>query len=293
MTILGKMLCFLILVLALVWNALVVNAYVTRTNWKAEAERAQKSAKEAADAANKMKAQLDDERAAGDDARRALKQENERQYEQVKLLNERNGNLANEYQKAYKQLEQNAGQSAQHQANIDKYKAQVDSLNGQVSALEKSVDDKTKTENAALVKANEQQLRAEQLARQNEDLQARVRELARQNEELLRTGRLGNPFDPNRATPAPFGFRGSVLKVDPPTERGGAYLVTLEPGSDAGLQAGAELSVSRVKPAPKYVGKIVILTADPKQAVGRFVPPAGMRVGADDLPRAGDTVEAR
>jgi DNA polymerase III alpha subunit (gram-positive type) len=293
MTILGKLLTFVVLVLALIWNALVVNAYVTRTNWKAEAERSQKSAREAADAAHKMKAQMDEERAAADDARRALREENERQYEQVKLLNERNTALFNEYQKAYKQLEQNAAQSAQFQANIDKYKAQVDSLNTQVSALEKMVDDKTKTESAALVTANTERLKAEALQKQNDDLMARVRDQARIITEYERSGlRLPSQFDPNRATPSPAGFRGSILKVDAPQERGGAYLVTLEPGADAGLQTGAELSISRFKPAPKYVGKVVILQADPKQAVGRFVPAAG-RLGPDDLPRAGDTVEVR
>jgi hypothetical protein len=294
MTILGKMLVFLILVLALVWNALVVNAYVTRTNWKAEAERAQKSAQEAAAAANQMKTQLDEEREAAADARRALREENERQYEQVKLLQDRNTTLTNRYGEASKQLEQVAAKDAQYQANLNKLTLQVDSLNSQVSALEKAVDDKTKSENAALVAANESRLRADALAQQNERLQARVTEQARMIAEMERNGgRRGDPFDPNRATPAPEGFRGTILKVDPPAQRGGDYLITLSPGADAGLQAGARLNISRLKPVPKFVGYVEILSADPKQAVGRFIEPKGRLIGRDDLPREGDTLVSR
>ena len=73
MTILGKMLVFLVLVLTLVWNGLVVNAYVTRTNWRAEAKRSQDKAVEAADSANKMKGLLESERECALTPMRALR----------------------------------------------------------------------------------------------------------------------------------------------------------------------------------------------------------------------------
>jgi hypothetical protein len=106
-------------------------------------------------------------------------------------------------------------------------------------------------------------------------------------------GGRSNPFDPKRSSSAPAGFRGTVTKVDHPQRAGGDRLVTLEPGADAGLRPGMELRVTRLKPAPKHVGRIVIMEVLQKEAVGRFVAAAGAGGGTDDDPKVGDTVEAR
>ena len=83
-----------------------------------------------------------------------------------------------------------------------------------------------------------------------------------------------------------------MTKVEAPLKTGGDYLVTLSAGSDVGLRPGAELSVSRVKP-PKYVGKLVVLLVNEKEAVARFVPPAGIRVGPDTIPKVDDVIVSK
>ena len=72
MTILGKMLVFVVLVLSIVWNALVVNSYVARTNWQKRAAEYEKKAQDAATSATSMKALLEEERAAAAEARQAM-----------------------------------------------------------------------------------------------------------------------------------------------------------------------------------------------------------------------------
>src|SRR5438094_8866284 len=57
MTILGKILLFVVLVLSLVWTGLTVNAYVTRTNWANDAKKWKdlgESAKQSADYQRKL-----------------------------------------------------------------------------------------------------------------------------------------------------------------------------------------------------------------------------------------------
>ena len=50
------------------------------------------------------------------------------------------------------------------------------------------------------------------------------------------------------------------------------------------------LTVFRTNPA-KYVGKVIITQADPKEAVGKFLPPPGSKLGADDMPKADDELK--
>ena len=56
MTPLGKMLAIFVFLLALVWAWLTVNTFVSRTNWKAEADKFQKQAQATADGHDKLKA---------------------------------------------------------------------------------------------------------------------------------------------------------------------------------------------------------------------------------------------
>ena len=66
MTALGKILVFFVLILSVVWNALVVNSYVTRTNYKTELEKEQKLRAEAANSANYERKRADETKAASD-----------------------------------------------------------------------------------------------------------------------------------------------------------------------------------------------------------------------------------
>ncbi len=77
-------------------------------------------------------------------------------------------------------------------------------------------------------------------------------------------------------------LKASVTQVD-------GDLITISLGADAGLAAGAVLDVGRLNPA-KFLGKIRILSAGPKNAVGTFESASGGKVTGDNAPKVGDHV---
>ena len=262
MTALGKLLVFLVLFLSLIWNFLTINAYATRTNWQKEAKKYQEQAQVAADSANKMKAQLDAEREAGEDAKRALQQERDRYYSQVaQLLQVRDG-LLTQYNVAFTDAAKKAADAAKLQAIIDKLGGQVKAFDEVAKKREEQVTKLVADKNFAVA----EQLRAE-LAVKSLDRQLAVKqdELAALQEDFngLKNGRIGAPGA--RAAPAPANFRGTVRKVS------GNYL-EFTPGANAGLVKGAVLRVERITPQGVFLGKLTVLIADPTEAVGMFEP---------------------
>ncbi len=288
MTILGKLLTFLILVLSLVWNGLALNAYVTRTNWKAESERSAKTATVSAESANKMKTLYDANQEASEDAKRVLREETYRLYDQNKKLADAQNDLNKRFKEYYEATQTANVEAKKLQQNVDKLAEENKLQREALDKKEKELDDKTKSEESAKVVANAALLSAASEKQRAERLKEVVERLAADIENLKRNG--GKTLPPGtESPPAPEGFRGTVVKVDAPLKTGGEYLVTFTPGGDVGLKPGAELSISRVKP-PKYVGKLVVLIVDAKEAVAKFVPPPGIRVGPDTIPKVDDVI---
>jgi len=262
MTALGKLLVFLVLFLSLVWNFLTINAYATRTNWQKEAKKYQEQAQVAADSANKMKALLDAEREANEDAKRSLQQERDRYYSQVaQLLQVRDG-LLTQYNIAFTDATKKAADAAKLQAMIDK-------LGGQV----KQLDEEGRRKDDQLVKlvADANFARAE---KEKAELTARslLAQINVKSDALLALQEEFNNYKQDRTgvpglrTPlAPANFRGTVTRVD-------GDFIAFTPGADAGLTQGTVLRVQRFTPAGVFLGKLTVTISDPKQAVGRFEP---------------------
>lgn len=285
MTAIGKMLVFLVLVLSLAWNFLTVNAYVARTNWRAEAKRYQGEAEAMQKAAQNMKQLLDTERDSADDAKRALGQERDRLYAQVKTLQDDRNSLNAQYSAAFAAGQTQAADAVKLQANVAKLTQQVTDLDAQLKQRDTAVADLTLAKNAAVVEANRAKLDAETADRRSADLEGRVAKLQSDVQELSRNG--GLRAAPGTLTPAvPEKFRGSVVRY-------ADGFVELEPGLDARLREGAVLDVQRLTGGGKYLGRIVIVTVYAKNAVGRFEPAnTGRPATVADLPRPGDTVVA-
>ncbi len=294
MTILGKLLAILVFILSIAWTALTVNAYVTRTNWQKQAKDAQAKAKEAADAATAMKNLLDTEREAAEEARRSVAAERDRLYDQnVQLLKDRDA-LMRQYNDAFGDAKTQAAKAAIQQANIDKLQKQVDSQDQQIRDKDKQLTDMTLSSQADRVAAERSRLDADAQRQRADRLEAKVQQQASELEEYRRqVGPLRQRGPGEQGpTPTPQDFRGNVTSRDG-TERdlaaGRDVLVTLTPGLDAGLRPGAVLTVHRSgQGAGRYLGTVTVITANAKDAVGRFTPAAGRRATADDLPKPGD-----
>ena len=292
MTILGKLLVFLILVLSLVWNGLALNAYVTRTNWKAEATRTSKSAQDSAESATKMKSLYDANQEASEDAKRVQREEIARLYEQNKILADNQTELIKKFNEQFLGTAAANLEAKKLQQNVDKLAQENKIQRDQLDKIIKDLDDKTKSEEAAKVTSQQSLLAASSEKQRAERLAERVRELSDQLEASRRPGGGGSGGlgQGGPVAPAPEGFRGTATSIDLPMKAGGDIYVTFKPGGDVGLRAGAELKISREKPA-KYVGKIVVLVVDTKEAVGKFIPPAGVRaLGPDDYPKVNDVI---
>lgn len=283
MTALGKILVFLVLVLSLVFNALVVNAYVARTNWQAAAVKSQKSAKDAADSANSMKQVLDESIAANEDAKRVLREERDRLYNQVVVLQAEVNRLDDANKQQLAAATRLNGQIDVLQANVNRLTKQVDDYDKLLAAKELQINQLTAQANASRVAENKAKIEAEREKIRAENFAQRVQELSDEVEGYRRQGL--TPRGGGRGPALPAQFRGTVQKFDREN-----LFVTITPGLDAGVQVGSIMSVSRINGAQgKYLGKIVIRSADPKQAVGIFQPADPRRQpAADDLPRPGD-----
>lgn len=295
MTALGKILVFVILVLSLVWNFLVVQGYATRTNWKADSAKWQAEAKKAAESANEAKKLLEEERSAASDAQRVVREERDRLYSQLAAVSGERDTLFKQYNDAIAAAQKQGQEVTQLQANVERLTKQVDQQDAQLKESAKKMDDLTLAAEAAKVTANNARLDASAQANRAERLADRVRELSEENEGYRRAGIAGRgPAGGKPAVPAPEFFRGTVRSI---AVSGGNLLITLTPGADAGLQKGAELTIQRINGAGgKYVGKVRILNVNPKDAVGEFVPPAGVRLdptNPNDYPKAGDELTTR
>lgn len=284
MTIIGKLLVFMVLLLSLVWNGLVVNAYVTRSNWAAEAKKYQGKAVEAADSANAMRKLVDAEREAAEDAKRVIREDRDQLYTRYAALEKQYADLNKAYQDKLDAEKAIGGTQNQLQANHKSLLEQVDNLTKLLQDKEKAITDMTLTTErsvAAKVKADleaaAQQQRAERLYEQYQKLQEDFTEAKSGSRGAL------SGLDPKAKAPA--GFRGTIRSRD-------GDFVSFTPGVDAGLQKGTTLTVFRLTPTPKYIGKIKVIQVDPKEGVGQFVAPAGLRLNADDYPKTGDELKA-
>jgi hypothetical protein len=75
----------------------------------------------------------------------------------------------------------------------------------------------------------------------------------------------GPPMSEASDNEAPEDVQGMVLQADAKTG-----LATISIGTDSGIKSGNKLEVYRLKPEPKYLGKIEIMEAQAHRAVGRL-----------------------
>ncbi|HET6574977.1 MAG TPA: hypothetical protein VFG68_15330 [Fimbriiglobus sp.] len=298
MTILGKLLVFVVLVLSIVWNALVVNAYVARTNWHKRAAEYQQKATDAAASATGMKDLLGEERAAAAEKDRAQRAELERLYAQNRQLLADRQKLVVQVNDAFNQLKAQGAQANIHQTNIEKLQQQVNALDQQTKDVQKRITDTTlsaqqdrvKAERAGIEAASQQQ-RAERLAVQVQQLSEIVAEYERKYGSLqtLSPGVQRSPV-------LPEGWKGTISRTDGTVSdlhAGREVWVELTPGLDSGLKPGAILSVHRLNGVKgTYLGTITVARVNAKDAVGRFTPANPRAVTADGLPKPGDQLVA-
>jgi hypothetical protein len=294
MTWLGKILTFLVMIGAVMAAYFMVQAYVTRVNWKADRDK-YKAAYEKAVAA--LDAELRRSQVREEVVLRQLAAErkaSEDLAKQVKTLTDTANKTVNEFKSLQKAYDDGDVKAVQIQANVDRTLKELDTVrarNGNledrlvqlVLDIEAAKKERVRAENAAKLA----QAIAEDNARKVEELSVRLAELkatgGSASAAVLRS------FD---KAPPPLleNLRGQVNRVL-------GDQLELSIGLDAGLAPGTVLDLYRTEGGGRYLGTVKVTSAAnlyPKQAIVTFTPARGNipldRLQPAELPRKGDEV---
>jgi hypothetical protein len=277
MTALGKMMIFLVLLLSLVWTWLTLNAFVTRNNWKVEADYWQTEAKKSAASANEMKKLNDALRDAAKTEKLALEATVASLSMERDALSQQLAGLNTSFTDSTKVSTKINTDGKLYQSNVDQLQTQVSNLNDRLVTLDAEMDAKNRELSEAIRNAESAQLAAKSQQQRADNLLNRIEDM---QDQRAQGGQLRLPGQP-RILPLSPNFRGTIKAVE---SNNGDTLVLLTPGLDAGLQQGSRLSVSRTSPSPLYLGEVVIISVSPKSASGKFLPAPKVRA----TPEVGD-----
>jgi chromosome segregation ATPase len=274
MTIMGKILVIIILVLAVVGCIFIAIYSATAINWKATVEDYKKEL--ATSESNNRTLQ---------EAYHKLQSERNGWQNRIKELEKQNKDIKDkrddEVKEEQKKAEDQKKQAEASQAVADAATEEAKRLRKEVEMHTKSVEDRDKTITKLNKELGRVLGRAVEAENQKEILVVRTKSLVEQIQTLSqKLARAESPTsgngratrDPNAKNPPAVFVKGVVTKVL--KDRG---LVEVSIGSDDGVNEGNTLEVYRLKPKPEYLGTIKILEAFEHKAVGRIIRTAGVR----------------
>ncbi len=285
MTIVGKLLVFIVLLFCLVDLGLVLVVYMTRVNWQ-DLLKKEKTAHDA-DKANLLAYKQD-----RDNLYRQLQEGDSRwRYEHdrlVKLLEDEQELRKKQEETLNEEKKQKEALQAQNAVLVEEVKKRQKEVEQVRVALKDEIDKSVK-----LVKERnemlEQKTAAEISSRTLLDINRRLEEqgqaLARDNARMKANLGTTTTVSTTGKNPPPENIDGLIQKTDP------SGLVTITLGSDSGLLRGHTMEVFRIdqqNPArSKYLGTLRIIEVSPKEAVAQ---PMGRLLGPI---KPGDTVASR
>jgi hypothetical protein len=264
MNTLGKILVFLNLLFSVLVTAGIIMVFVTKTNYqegynreKADRVRSDANFQSLVDASKKK-----------DDRQKADMDEKDRQ-------------LVDRDQKLDLALKAKAKTDADGEAKdkliaakdatIQKFQAMNENREAEVKILDTKLAEHIKKVEELLVsnkKLAEEKIRYEiayESAKQrNENLMTQYQDLLKKFEEY----RVGDAAKTQTLVrnPPPEDIKGSIKATDVTSG-----MVTINLGSDSGLNKGNTLEVYRLKPSPQYVGVVRIMDVRPNEAVGKLI----------------------
>jgi hypothetical protein len=281
MNTIGKILVFFILILSVIWNYLVVNAYATRTNYKIELEKVQKLYNEAAKSAGGATKLAEEQRAAADATIAQLQADIRSLNARVQAAENDSATYKAQVEAIGKDKEKFVVDAGLQQTGIKTLQSQVDLTRAQIATLDKKLNDSVIAEQKAENEKLQARIERDAAFRKADEYERKLLDLNDQYV-TLKNGGIGG-VGTTRIPPTDPDFKATVTGA-----AGDQIEISL--GSNAGLQKGAVLDISRPS-AKKYIGKITIERVNPFGATGRFTPLATIgKPTAADLPTKGDTV---
>jgi hypothetical protein len=287
MTAVGKILVFLNLVLSLVIGGFVAFAYAARTHWVETDKQLRKQLEVLAADARTFQSEM--EKAKQDAAAQIAKKDAELKNAQQDLdaANRVIVQLRDDLSKAKAQRDQQGNLSLAYTTEVNKRQDDVAQLREQLRKRDQEINaivkQNAELRDQATVAQIGERTALERANRVEKQLQQMAKDMARMRANgASLTARAGG------RNPPPEDVQGLVKDTD---SKGGAVLMTLSIGSDAGLAKGHTLELFRLNPAmpsqSKYLGTVRILEAEAHQSVAQ---PVG-RLSAP--PQPGDRVASR
>jgi septal ring factor EnvC (AmiA/AmiB activator) len=262
MTFVGRILVIVIMLFSVIFLGISTVVYSTAKNWKAATgEQAKK--------VDELKKKLADAQAQKDAAAKGLEDAKNSFDAQAKNLSNQISTLEDANKRDNAQIQDVRGKLAVADQNAKSALDEVEArrketilLREQKSGVEKQANE-FKLHQADLndrIRELERQL--DTATKNNSDLRERVGKFST----LLRQNGLSDDIAQIKGIQSPPPVQGEVSRVDPTNRR-----VEMTIGSDDGLVKGHELFIFRTSPRAEYVGKILIVSVDPDQAVGKVI----------------------
>jgi hypothetical protein len=265
MTILGKILVFIILVLALLQAALHIMFHVSQANWVDGYAKLKQTNTTMAAEIGVYQTERDEARAE------AAKAVNEMQTQVAMLTNqlkdekENSTRLTAQLQGKQENLTKSDAAIGGATTDIQRHQLEVKLLEDAVKDKDTRIGDLVKSNNDLRERTVQAEITSRTLGGRNQDLEAKLEDMSKELIKIKTSG--GGSSGTSTVTaknPPPSQVEGLITKTDP------TGMVTISIGSDAGLLKGHDLEVFRMNP-PRYLGTIRIMDVRPNEAVGRPV----------------------
>jgi hypothetical protein len=261
MTVMGKILVFVILVLAFVQAALHIMFHVTQTNWAKAYSEATAQTKSADTDAQLFKTERDEVRDQANkeiaEIQKKLKETGDALVQEQTKSAELNKQLVAERDKANKGDANLASSQIGSQRRQEEVKRLEDTLKARDDRVKELVDSNNQLRDRSVAA----EIESRSLKERNGNLVAKLEEMSKEMIKV-RNGTAAGTL--NARNPPPDNVEGLVTKTD------STGLLTLSLGSDDGLVKGHTLEVFRLSPA-KYLGTVRIISVTPHEAVAQPV----------------------
>jgi hypothetical protein len=288
MTWLGKILTFVVMIGAVIWMYLNVQAFATRTNWKTSYEKLKVEYDKAVVAGA---TELNRNKTSEDSLKRLYMNEQTRAeglQKQVDQLATHNKKIFNELTSLQAVIEKDGVTATLLQSNVDGTLKELDAVRSRNTSLEDQASQlviRAEEAKRDMVRAQNEARLAKSIL---EDSNKKVDELQSQLQDMKSGSSDLRRLLEKRPPPVLSNLRGEVVRVQ-------GDLVELSIGIDAGLSKGTVLELSRLEGGGRYLGSVKITDLFSKTAVAVFTPARAnvpfAQLRPEELPKKGDLVK--
>jgi hypothetical protein len=236
--------------------------FTTSKNWMVATKNEQTKVED-------LKKKLNDAKAASEASKKALEDFKAQSDEEKKTLANSLGSEQDSNKQNIAQLTSARGQLAVAQQTAKSALEEADAKRNETLQLRTQLTAVEKQANEYKLDQAEKNDKIRDLARQLETAtknNSTLRETVAKFAELLTKNGLSTDISQIKGLATPPTVTGKINRIDDSNRS-----MEISIGSDDGLVVGHELYLYRISPRPEFLGKVVIVSVDPDQAVARVV----------------------